>query len=435
LHHASAERIVPDVNDHTGMRTSSDGRSKGDVMTAYGKSGAVKKSTAALIGATLLTSSVYGFNLDAPEVIARAESTGEERATAVDAQHEGLRLFRKETFGGNGRTCETCHSRATGTLGPPEIQERLLRDPFDPLFLHDGLDDGIQGTSRITEHATIRVERPLPPNVRILEHPTATRVVLLRGIPSTTNTPALDPSLMYDLRARTLEEQALGAIQDHAQHTLEPTLEQLRLLADVQRTEKRFFSSNAVESFARGGPPPILPEGKTASQKRGRDMFVDAEFQPGSTKGICALCHSGPMLNRANQFALSAVGVPPNGRFADIGVSARNLLNLPVYTFLIDNGLGDVRQVVSPDPGVILTQPRLPDMPPVTVRHPAFFADMFKTPSLWNANATAPYFHDNHAKTLEEVAAFYADFFVQTGMVQLTAQDQKDMTAFLMLLR
>jgi cytochrome c peroxidase len=141
------------------------------------------------------------------------------------------------------------------------------------------------------------------------------------------------------------------------------------------------------------------------------------------------------MLNRANQFALSAVGVPPNGRFADIGVSARNLLNLPVYTFLIDNGLGDVRQVVSPDPGVILTQPRLPDMPPVTVRHPAFFADMFKTPSLWNANATAPYFHDNHAKTLEEVAAFYADFFVQTGMVQLTAQDQKDMTAFLMLLR
>ena len=57
------------------------------------------------------------------------------------------------------------------------------------------------GTSRITEHATIRVERPLPPNIRIAEEPWATSVVLLRGIPGTLNTPALDPALMYDLRA------------------------------------------------------------------------------------------------------------------------------------------------------------------------------------------------------------------------------------------
>jgi cytochrome c peroxidase len=164
-------------------------------------------------------------------------------------------------------------------------------------------------------------------------------------------------------------------------------------------------------------------------------MFVDAPFQQGSTAGICALCHSGPMLNRSNQFAPSSVGGPPNARFADIGVSERNLLNLPVYTFLIDNGLGNVRAVVSPDPGVILTHPRLPDMPPVTVRHPAFFANMFKIPSLWNVKATAPYFHDNSAKTLEDVAAFYANMFQENGMVQLTEQDQKDIVAFLKLLK
>src|SRR5436190_20494394 len=29
---------------------------------------------------------------------------------------EGQRLFERETFGGNGRTCETCHSRETGTV-------------------------------------------------------------------------------------------------------------------------------------------------------------------------------------------------------------------------------------------------------------------------------------------------------------------------------
>jgi hypothetical protein len=41
----------------------------------------------------------------------------------------------------------------------------------DTLFLHDGLDDGISGTSRISQHATIRIVRPLPPNVRIAGDP------------------------------------------------------------------------------------------------------------------------------------------------------------------------------------------------------------------------------------------------------------------------
>ena len=63
---------------------------------------------------------------------------------------EGRRLFDVETFGGNGRTCRTCHSKATGTFTPAEAVARLAEDPNDPLFLHDGLDDGIAGTSRIT---------------------------------------------------------------------------------------------------------------------------------------------------------------------------------------------------------------------------------------------------------------------------------------------
>ena len=42
---------------------------------------------------------------------------------------------------------------------------------------------------------------------------------------------------------------------------------------------------------------------------------------------------------------------------------------------------------------------------------------------------------DNHAKTPEDVAAIYAHFFAESGMVQLTEQDQKDMVAFLKLLR
>jgi hypothetical protein len=356
----------------------------------------------------------------------------QESSASKSEGNEGRRLFRKETFGGNGRTCETCHSPSTGTLSPEDVRERL-RDPTDPLFLHDGLDDGVAGTSRIAQHATIRIVRPLPPNVRIADDLSATSVVLLRGIPSTLNTPALDPALMYDLRARTLADQALGAIHDHAQNSVEPTQEQLALIADFQRTDKRFFSSDVLRDFASGGPAPVLPPGRTASEQRGRLMFVEAETTPGSTQGICAQCHTGPMLNQTSPFN---TGAPPGARIANIGVSERNLLNLPVYTFLVDNGAGDVRAVTTPDLGIPLTNPRPPGVPPPSVRHPAFFANFFKIPSLWGVRKTAPYFHDNSAKTLEEVAAFYTNMFANVpDPVQLTPQDEADMVAYLKLLR
>jgi hypothetical protein len=361
-------------------------------------------------------------------------STGYTRVIGQQTD-EGARLFRKETFGGNGRTCETCHSRATGTLSPTDVQRRLANDPLDPLFLHDGLDDDIGGgVSRITEHATIRIVRPLPPNVTIAGDPAATSVTLLRGIPATLNTPALDPALMYDLRAPTLDQQALDAIHNHAQNTVEPTPAQLGLIAAFQRTDKRFFSSRTLEAFAGGGPEPVLPQGSTASERRGRLMFVESEFTPGSTKGICALCHTGPMLNRTSPFNFTS---PPGARIANIGVSERNLLNLPVYTFLIDDGFGDVQAVTLPDPGVPLTNPRPAGVPPPFVRHPAFFAGMFKIPTLWGVARTAPYFHDNSAKTLEELAAFYTDMFATNPFtpVQLTPQDEADMVAFLKLLK
>jgi cytochrome c peroxidase len=215
---------------------------------------------------------------------------------------------------------------------------------------------------------------------------------------------------------------------------VDPTEEQLATIAEFQRTDKRFFSSDALQDFAGGGPPPVLPPGRTKSEQRGRLMFVETAFTPGSTKGICALCHTGPMLNQTSPFNSTA---PAGARIANIGVSERNLLNLPVYTFLIDDGFGDVQAVRLPDPGIPLTNPRPPGVPPPFVRHPAFFAGMFKIPSLWGVKKTAPYFHDNSVKTLEELAAFYADLFA-TGPdfpVQLTVQDQADMVAYLKLLR
>ena len=157
------------------------------------------------------------------------------------------------------------------------------------------------GTTRVQAHATIRMTIPLPPWLSLADDPGATHVTVFRGIPSTRNTPALDAVLLYDGRAPTLQEQALDAIHDHYQNGTEPTAAQLDAIAEFQRTDDHFFSSDELEEFAAGGPPPELPPGVTPAEKRGRTFFVDAPFAPPSKEGVCALCHSGPMLNRVSQ--------------------------------------------------------------------------------------------------------------------------------------
>ena len=73
------------------------------------------------------------------------------------------------------------------------------------------------------------------------DDPGATHVTVFRGIPSTLNTPALDPVLLHDGRAPTLQEQALGAIHDHYQNTVEPTTAQLDAIAEFQRTDPQLL--------------------------------------------------------------------------------------------------------------------------------------------------------------------------------------------------
>ncbi len=220
-------------------------------------------------------------------------------------------------------------------------------------------------------------------------------------------------------------------------------------IAGFQRTDKGFFSSTSLKTFAEGGPAPALPEGNTASEKRGREFFVDAAWNPPSKKGACAFCHSGPMLNTANEFTTAATGAPPGWRAFDILVSSRNLMNNPVRTFAVTDPCNTTLVVSSPDPGIMITGvyniPMLAQfLPPkeLCILHPAFFANMFKTPQLRGVKHTAPYFHDNSAKSLEEVLEQYVFFFtsnlgfpITDSNILLTQQDRDDIIAFLKLLR
>jgi cytochrome c peroxidase len=66
----------------------------------------------------------------------------------------------------------------------------------------------------------------------------------------------------------------------------------------------------------------------------------------------------------------------------------------------------------------------------------------FKIPMLWNVKNTAPYFHNNCAKTLEAVLDHYQQFFIiatpgaipGAPPIVLTDRDRADIIAFLKLL-
>lgn len=368
-----------------------------------------------------------------PDALAAAQA----RICRVVRRLEGQRLFDDETFGGNGRSCATCHPPDTGTVSPEDVQLRFsIFGLVDPLFRHDGLDDGLSGVTRIREHATIRIQLDLPPYITLKNDPTRRTIVVSRAIPTTINTAPLDAVFMSDLRNATLEEQALEAIVGHAQSTVAPTTLQLELIAEFERESPRFFSSPALRQFAKGGPPPVLPAGNTESQRRGRAFFVEAPFRKGGKDGLCATCHSGPMLNKTGKASSDLllgggrVGAPDATAF----VSERNVMRNPVYAFLIEDGRGHTVEMSSPDPGAILTARMLP---PPSLFARTTFMNFFKIPTLWGVKNTPPYFHDGSAKTLREVVAQHEFMFEDNpfGLIApLTEEDRQDIIEYLNIL-
>jgi cytochrome c peroxidase len=354
-----------------------------------------------------------------------------------DDDQDGEFLFDKETFGGNGRTCEVCHSTKTGTFSIQDAQARFARNPNDPLFRAPD-SDNLDGESydRLLTTATIKIDVPLAPNVSLVDDPSARTVTMFRAVPSVRNVTLVE-FLMADGRETTanLQHQALGAVHQHTQNTIEPTQKQLDAIALFERTDERFFSSERLMRFARGGRPPQLPAGRTAAEKRGRIFF-----QPDRQ---CGICHSGPMLNTASDFNFLN---GPGSHFENAGAGAQ---------------LGHLNEAFDAN-GVAILEPTNPnpnraykfDLPDgsstVIVASDlgrAFITgdlnDTFnvRIPTLWGVKDTAPYFHDNSARALEDVMDHYNRLFefindlVPNDILQLlTDQDKADIVAFLKLL-
>jgi len=149
------------------------------------------------------------------------------------------------------------------------------------------------------------------------------------------------------------------------------------------------------------------------------------------------------MLNMVNQaFSTVAKGRPPVGaRFINTGVAIVNAPHNPIRTWVVNDGINPVVRIDSPDLGVLLDPTPPAAQPPPSVIPRASFAGLFKIPTLWGVKDTAPYFHDNGAKTLRDAVAHYKGFFNFTeeqdpvgsatlgGFITLTDGDVDDILA------
>ncbi|MGE0161310.1 MAG: helix-turn-helix transcriptional regulator [Gemmatimonadales bacterium] len=370
----------------------------------------------------------------------------------------GERLFVEATFDGNGRTCATCHDlEAYGTLTPERVRALWAADPAGPLFRPIDSDDGLGRLyERLREHATVRVPLALEADpatglaVRRCDAPLERTVVLSRGVPTVFNV-SLDGNLMSDGREEAdLDRQAGSAVATHAQLDRTPTADELASIAAFERT---LFSNQAIpDAFIQGA---ILtdPPGITESEIRGR-AFLAPDRQ-------CGICHSGPLFNRTSarhpdaisfDYASTLVGQEPDNPnpkhewcFFDPSVG-RVVTGPNGSERVFDRPTADPGAAILPGSKVFVDrrEDRLDTIPNAELA--ARVGPLFKIPMLWGVADTAPYFHDNSAKTLEDVVDQYNFLFEQRPALAAAAgcvpgrvpcldeRDRADIVAYLRLL-
>jgi cytochrome c peroxidase len=358
-----------------------------------------------------------------------------------DAVARGFRAFHDRTLrglGGNGRSCADCHMPTDRfQLSPANVEarfQRLLRrraedpDADDPLFRAVDADDfrtngqAAVDFSNLRQNALIRVTLPLPPNIRLIDPLTdmpsdETFVDVWRMVPSVndvrlTGDDGVNPwprgpnqtgGYQLDARFGTLQEQALGALESHAEVQRTPPQ---RLLDDLAAFQLTLFTNPRVRALAdalEAGVEP-LPDPDpplTTLEQQGKEVFTRA----------CAHCHGGPgqsttiepIVRYHGIFTQCPRPVDPQGRWAFAPCPPRLARNTRLYEVTQANGV--TIRLPSSDPGrALLTG---------FVLGPSPLDDWnkFDTPGMRGISQTAPYFHNNSAATLEEVVDHYIEMF------------------------
>jgi cytochrome c peroxidase len=368
------------------------------------------------------------------------ESDGVAAAALTAHAQDGERLF-DTALGTNGRACATCHVEGEHTtLLPESVSARLAANPSDPLFDPLDVDDPTAPvpTYQHLQAGLVRVTLPLPPNVALIKADgTASddrSISVWRGVPSVENTAKTGP-YQLDGRARTLEDQALGALRAHSRIAEDPPDEILRRIADYERTVSS-PPSTVSPPFAPGSDPAMgqalfeqgcAPCHGGPTGTRILDRAAAAPLHPalnpdgsvtlttlpdGSSfpAHTCASCQANDFLNIGIAFGtyLGQIGAFPNAtgvdyphhrlRFYTDDTRAHPLVDLPPLPDRPGPNLAP--QAFSTDPGRALITGRPQDF------------EAFDIPDLRGIAGTPPYFHDNSAPNLHVVLDIYSLFIL-----------------------
>lgn len=298
-------------------------------------------------------------------------------------------LFFNETFGGNGRTCGTCHRAENNFTIDPAFIATLPQS--DPLFVSENNADltGLEDSTLLRQFGLIRA------NADGFEDPTtkfvARSVSHLFGMASTIQSNATQaPFEMTGWSgdgapgAGTLRDFSTGAVVQH--FTLR--------LDRVEGVDFRLPTAaelDALEAFmlSLGTPATIDLEALrlvNPAAERGRIEFITEDSENGTKNAAkCNACHK-------NGGALTVAAINQN---FNTGVE-----NVPHAV--------DVLGVLHPRDGGFGTQ-----LNPLTG---GFGDGTFNPVPLVHAADTAPYFHNNVAATLEEAIAHYASNAFRTSL-------------------
>jgi cytochrome c peroxidase len=371
-----------------------------------------------------------------------------------DAVARGAIAFddrRLQGLAGNGRSCADCHMPTDQfQLSPAKVEARfqflqwmklLNRHADDPLFRPIDADDfrtnGDQASdfSNLRQNALVRIALPLPPTIKLIDPATnlpssATEVDVWRSVPTVNDVKLTGPDgenpwfrgpnetggYQLDARIANLQDQALGALRNHASIQNVPPQRLLDDLASFQRvlfTNDRVRAlSDAIDAGVTPLPDPDPP--LDVLEQQGKAVFQRA----------CAQCHGGPRQSttpfpivRMHDILAQCprpVDGAPVARWAFKACPDRLATNARTYEVTLavptptPAGVlppGTKIRRVSSDPGRALLTGFVGGPPP--------FDDWnhFDVPALRGISRTAPYFHNNSADSLEEVVDHYIELF------------------------
>ncbi len=307
-------------------------------------------------------------------------SPGLPASTEAELVAKGEDIFFNETFGGNGRTCSTCHRPEDNWRITPAFIATLPED--DPLFVHEfmpALGEDFEKAELLREWGLILIN---PDGFDDLDNGYVMRTVnslrsvrtSIEGMPHEGMENQLE--FMEPLTGwagdgapgdGSLRSFAFGAVLQHMPRTLarKPGVD-FRLPTDAELDALEAFMLSIGRQEELSLPLPL--QGDLAL--RGQELFIDRD----NSNGRCNVCHIN-----AGASSLQA-SVLPEGRIVNLGsivhaTGEEFAPGKPTELIPLDNGYKDTHQ--------------------------------FNTPPVVEAADAGPLFHSGFVKSVEEAVDIY----------------------------